>query len=160
MRPKLIVLDIDGVITDGFERLGEEEAAAGYKQISFQDLDAVYAARVAGFQFALLTAEDNAMVRRIASRFGIEDVCAGQKDKLQGIEAIGAQHQLKTEQICYIGDSDRDARAFPACGLSFTPANGGSQARWQATFTLHRCGGQGAVAEAIEIILKLNRMTP
>ncbi len=160
MQPKLIVLDIDGVITDGLERLDECEDAVGYKQISFQDLDAVHAARAAGFGFALLTAEDNAMVRRIASRFGIEDVYVGQKDKLRGIEVIGARHQLAMREICFIGDSDRDARAFPACGLSFTPANGSSQARWQATFTLHRCGGRGAVAEAIEIILKLNRMTP
>lgn len=156
MQLELIVLDIDGVITDGYERLGLN--GPQYKQLSFQDLDAIQEAKQAGYGFALLTAEDNDMVRQISNRLNIEDVHAGYKDKRKGIEAICQERQLVPQAICFLGDSNRDARAFSDVGLSFTPANGSSLARANATFTLHRAGGQGAIAEAIEVILKLRRM--
>ncbi len=153
----LMVLDIDGVITDGREQLLDRPADSP-KQISYIDMDAVHAARKQGMQFALLTAEDNSMARQIANRFGIKALFAGYKDKRKGLEEIAAQFKVGCEAVCFVGDANRDALAFDSCGVSFAPSNATAQAKISATFALHRAGGAGAVAEAIDVIFKLKRM--
>lgn len=156
---RLIVLDIDGVITDGAERVGAEGPGA-YKQVSFRDLDAIQEARAAGYELVLLTGEDDATVQRIARRVGIEGVYTGYKDKRKGLDVILEERKLRPEEVCFVGDSNRDARAFDACGLSFAPSDASTLARSNATVTLHAQGGRGAVAEAVEIVLRMRRLFP
>ena len=154
---RLVVLDLDGVVTDGREPVFPVDAAP-FKHVAYVDLDAIHEARREGFELALLTAEDGAMVRAVAARLGIEAVFAGVRDKREGLRQIARVLGVRPEEIGFIGDSDRDGLAFEACGVSFAPANATTLARSQATFALHRCGGNGAIAEAIEILLKLRRL--
>lgn len=154
---RLVVLDIDGVVTSGHEDVVQQGAPRS-KRIAYVDLDAIEEARREGFVLALLTAQDDAMVPAIAERLGIDSVFAGVQDKRDGLREIARAHACRLEEICFIGDSNRDGRVFESCGITFAPANATALARSQATFVLHRQGGDGAIAEAVEILLKLRRM--
>lgn len=148
---QLLALDIDGVLTDGRAIInGEGEA----KRIAFQDLDAVFRIRRAGVMVALVTGEDSPAVDDVASRFGVDSalVRRGAKDKVAALQELSASLSIPLSALCYIGDGDRDAPAFPLVGLSFAPANGTNAARGAAHRILRRSGGDGAVAEAVELL--------
>lgn len=150
---RVLVLDIDGVLTDGTASLEAGEAET--KRINFQDLDAVGVARRAGLELALVTGEDNALVNAIACRFGISRVKRGTKDKLAALQTLADELGLDLAAICYVGDNDRDAPALAAVGLGLAPANATPDARAAAHRVLAAAGGQGAVAEAVRLVLQL-----
>ena len=146
-----IMLDIDGVITDGTVTLNR-----GEKVISFQDLDAVNLAKREGFQVALVTAEDSRAVDAVSERFGIARVVRNAKDKKAAIVSLVSELGISLDQVCYIGDSDRDAPALSTVGLGLAPANATDAAKSAAHRVLSRSGGRGAIAEAVSLLVQLN----
>ncbi|RPI93063.1 MAG: SIS domain-containing protein [Chloroflexi bacterium] len=151
---KMLALDIDGVLTDGQFTLsasGEE-----VKRLDFHDLDALTAVKRSGMPVVFVTGENGPLVNAIAQRFGVEMVTTGAKDKLAAINQIAHDHRLDLSEICYVGDSDRDAPALRAVGLGLAPANATPAARAAAHRVLRRRGGSGAVAEAIELMERLS----
>ncbi len=147
----LLALDIDGVFTDGSVTLtpsGEES-----KGIAFRDLDALGRARRAGLRIALVTGEEGPLVMAIAARAGAEFVLPGAKDKCAALEALSVNSSVPLARICFVGDADRDALAFPSVGLSLCPADGSRAARRTASRVLAARGGAGAVEEAVEVLL-------
>jgi D-sedoheptulose 7-phosphate isomerase len=147
----LLALDIDGVLTDGSVTLtpsGEES-----KGIAFRDLDALGRARKAGLRVALVTGEEGPLVMAIASKAGAEFVLPGAKDKVTALEALSANAGVPLARICFVGDADRDALAFPLVGMSLCPADGSRAARRTASRVLSAKGGAGAVEEAVEVLL-------
>jgi len=151
---RALVLDIDGVLTDG--RVSINPADQESKSLSYRDIDAVFQARREGLQLALLTGEDSPMVSIVASRLQVEDVIAGAKDKQSALREISRRLDIPLSQLCYVGDSDRDAPALREAGLGLAPADGSAAARNAATRTLENGGGHGAVAEALDIIRGFN----
>jgi len=151
---KVLVLDIDGVITDGKATMHLDKAET--KRIDYHDLDAVTLIRQKSVEIAFLTAENSPFVDLIAKRFGVKQVITGAKDKLKGIQSLASDLSVELADICYVGDSDRDAPALTAVGLGLAPQNATVAAKSAADVVLTSSGGNGAVAEAIGIILKLN----
>lgn len=149
---RVLVLDADGVLTDGTGALVSD--GSELKHFSFHDLDAVATAKRAGLMVAIVTGEVTAEVDRIAKRFGVDRVSKGARDKLAAVEELASQIGVPLESVCYIGDADRDAPALSRVGLGFAPANATPAARGAAHRILHRAGGAGAVAEAVEILLQ------
>ena len=147
----LLALDVDGVLTDGSVNItpsGEES-----KGIAFRDLDALARARRAGLRVALVTGEEGPLVMAIAAKAGAEFVLPGAKDKVTALEALSANAAVPLSRICFVGDADRDALAFPLVGMSLCPADGSRAARRTATRVLSNKGGSGAVEEAVELLL-------
>jgi 3-deoxy-D-manno-octulosonate 8-phosphate phosphatase (KDO 8-P phosphatase) len=153
---KLVVLDIDGALTDGHLYL--DESASEGKSLFYRDFDAISEAQSKGISLALLTGEDRPLCQVIADRLNIQRLAQGFKDKVKGIRLLAEEFGLERKEIAFVGDSDRDARAFAEVGLSFAPADGSPLARALATLTLHAGGGKGAVAEALGVIFKLNEL--
>ena len=153
-RIKLLALDIDGVLTDGqvtISAFGEE-----VKRLSFQDIDHVYMLHRAGMPVVFITGEEGNLVDAIAARFGVEYVLHGAKDKRAGVERVAAEYQLDLAEMCYVGDSDRDAPALAAVGLGLAPANATPAAKAAANRVLTASGGNGVAAEAIRLLQSLN----
>lgn len=150
---QVLVLDIDGVLTDG--RAALTEAGGEEKRIGFHDLDAVMQAKRAGFRLALVTGEDNDYAELIARRFGVETLRRGAKDKAAAIRALSETFGVPPEAFCYVGDSDRDAPALAMVGLGLAPANATPAAKAAAHCLLSRSGGAGAVAEAVGLLLRM-----
>jgi len=155
-----IVCDIDGVLTDGKTLLLEGETEA--KQIFFRDMDALFKARREGLVVAFLTAETTTAVDRMVERFEVEHCVRGVKDKAKGLKRLTSELNIDVQRICYIGDGDRDAPALSMAGLGFAPADASPKAKSAADRILTNPGGKGAVAEAIDLVLRmrsLNTMT-
>ncbi len=145
---RLLVLDVDGVCTDGTVLLtasGDE-----VRSVHFHDLDAVARWRRRGLPVAIVSGEDTAAGRRVGERFGIADATWGAKDKLAGIHAVCERHGVTLAETCYVGDADRDAAALAAVGIGLAPADATTRARAAAAHVLPAPGGRGAVAAAIE----------
>lgn len=146
----VLALDIDGVLTDGrvlFDSSGKES-----KWVSYHDIDAIFATRREGLKVVLVTAEDTPWVDFIAKRLEIEEVILGAKDKVKAIRDMSRLFGVPLEQICYIGDSDRDAPALKIAGLGLAPANATTKAKESADKVLENAGGSGAVREAVGIV--------
>lgn len=147
---KLLVLDVDGVITDGTVLLmpsGEE-----VRSVHFHDLDAVARIRRHGVQIAILSGEDGPGSHSVAKRFGIAEAVWGAKDKLGGLQALTGRLGVEMADTCYVGDADRDAPALEAAGVGIAPADATKAAREAADRVLEAAGGRGAVAEAIAVL--------
>jgi len=147
----LLALDVDGVLTDGSVTItpsGEES-----KGVAFRDLDALARARRAGLRIALVTGEEGPLVMAIAAKAGAEFVLPAAKDKVAALEALSANAAVPLSRVCFVGDADRDALAFPLVGISLCPADGSRAARRTASRVLSAKGGSGAVEEAVEILL-------
>ena len=148
----VLALDIDGVLTDG--RVTLDESGCEYKTLWYGDIDALFLARRQGLHVVLVTGEDSAWVEVVAKRLQVERVYRGTKDKRQALRKVSCDLAVRLDQVCYIGDSSRDADAFPEVGLALVPADAAEDVRAAAHQVLRHRGGAGAVAEAVELLLK------
>jgi len=150
MKIKLLVLDIDGVLTD--RKVTIDAKNNEYKSISYRDLDGIKWLKNKGLNLALITGEDTAFVDTIARRLGITNIIKGAKNKENALTNLSVSSQIPLSNICYIGDADRDANALKLCGLSFVPQDATKKAKEYALVILKSKGGEGVVQEVIEYL--------
>jgi 3-deoxy-D-manno-octulosonate 8-phosphate phosphatase (KDO 8-P phosphatase) len=147
---KWVATDIDGVLTDGHILLDED--GTEQKIIYMRDLDAVGAARSIGLELIFITGEDNPLARTIARRFRVDQILTGAKDKLAALQSLCARENLTQENLCYIGDGDRDSAAIAWSGFGVAPADGSDAAKRAANYVTKCAGGNGVLAEVVEMI--------
>ena len=149
---ELILSDVDGVMTDGGIHILDD----GQQLMKFHIRDGmgVRLWREAGKKFGIVTGRDLPAVRRRAEDLKFDVVRMGIDDKLPAVDAIAAELGLTREQICYIGDDLLDLRAIRAVGLGVTVADAPEELRQAAKYTTSIRGGDGAVRELVEVILK------
>jgi 3-deoxy-D-manno-octulosonate 8-phosphate phosphatase (KDO 8-P phosphatase) len=155
---KAIVLDVDGVLTDGtfWWGPGGEE----FKRFSFTDIMGISLGRKAGLIFALISGEDSTLVDRFAEKMGITDVFKGCKDKANALRLFAQKHNLDLSQVCFMGDDVNDLLALELAGLAAAPLNAHESVRRKASLVMQKSGGQGAVRELIDILLsRINQAT-
>lgn len=149
---QVLALDIDGVLTDGKVTL--DDSGRELKTLSYRDIDAVFLAQRRGIQVVLVTGEALPWVDIIARRLEISHVYRGAKDKCQALRSVCTELGVSLQQVCYVGDSQRDADALAMVGLGLAPSDAIRAAQVAAHRVLQHQGGDGAVAEAVEIILQ------
>jgi 3-deoxy-D-manno-octulosonate 8-phosphate phosphatase (KDO 8-P phosphatase) len=148
---RLLVLDIDGVLTDGsvwFDANGNE-----YKSLYYRDLDTITALQKQGMVVVLVTGEDGPLTEQFWRRTGTARIYTGAKDKLSALNQVCSDYNLSLKEVCYVGDSDRDAPALKAVTLGLTPADASESARLAADHILGCEGGRGVIVEASQLIL-------
>ncbi len=150
MKPvfQLLILDIDGVLTDGTVSVVNDE-----RRLSLRDLDALTRARRAGIEVAFLTGESEASAGPLVKRCGGGHARYDSKGKASALEAMAADAGAPLEIVCYMGDAERDAPALQRAGLGLAPADASQAARKAADRVLAAAGGHGAVEEAVGILL-------
>ena len=148
---KLILVDIDGVLTDG--RVTLDINGNETKSICYRDLDAIGIGRQAGYDFAIVTGEDTKMVQILAKRFFIERVYAGAKDKLKAMREISKEFNIPMSGLLYIGDSDRDAPALEAVGLGIAPSDASASAKSASHVKTESKGGYGVLLEVVDKLI-------
>ena len=149
---KYLILDLDGVITDGTVTINKSNDE--YKSYSYQDLDAITSMHNIGLEIAIVTAENTPIVATIAKRFKINNVIKGAKDKLKAISKLKNSNGISFNEICYIADGDRDAISLEKVGFGFCPMNGTKLAKESSNKILNSSGGNGAIAEAVEFLVE------
>ena len=149
---QLIISDVDGVLTDGaitYDNNGIES-----KTFNVHDGLGIKLWQRAGHQFGIITARSSHVVKLRMTELGIETIRQGSDSKLPvGLQLI-EEFGLQPEQVCYVGDDLSDMRLLSAVGLAATVANGVEEVKSVAHITTKRAGGEGAIRELIETILK------
>jgi YrbI family 3-deoxy-D-manno-octulosonate 8-phosphate phosphatase len=147
---RLLVLDVDGVITDGTILLLESGDEA--RSVHFHDLDAVARLKRRGVTVAILSGEDTPAGRRVGARFAVDHAVWGSRDKLTALRELTDRLGVALDETCYVGDADRDVPALQAAGIGMAPADATATARAAADHVLASPGGRGAVADAVALL--------
>jgi 3-deoxy-D-manno-octulosonate 8-phosphate phosphatase (KDO 8-P phosphatase) len=149
---KLIVLDVDGTLTDGGIYIDSHGAEA--KKFSVRDGCGVALAQTAGVDFMILTGRESRCVAQRAEELKIKYVAQGVSRKAAYLKDFSARHGFAAEQIAYIGDDLNDLPAMRHAGVSACPADAAEEVRNRCHIILPCKGGDGAVRAFVEILLK------
>ena len=149
---KVIVLDVDGVLTDG----GVYYDGAGRELMRFdiKDGQGIKMARDAGLTVVIMTGRGSPALSQRAGELGLEIVLQRVSDKTAALESLLKDRGWRAEEVAYVGDDLPDLPAMRRVGLSIAVADAVSEVRETAGYITRRPGGRGAVREAIEFILK------
>jgi 3-deoxy-D-manno-octulosonate 8-phosphate phosphatase (KDO 8-P phosphatase) len=152
---RLLVLDVDGVLTDGRLWLG----AAGeiLKSFHVRDGHGIRAVLAAGVQVAVLSGRRSAAVRARCRELGIRHVIQGSADKLADFRRLARRLTLEASQCACIGDDVPDVPLMRALGLAFAVADAHEEARAAADRTTRLAGGCGAVREVCDLLLSTRK---
>jgi 3-deoxy-D-manno-octulosonate 8-phosphate phosphatase (KDO 8-P phosphatase) len=151
-RIRALILDVDGVMTDG--RILYLPGGGEYKAFNVRDGLGVKMLLAAGIQCAIISGRASEVVERRAAELGIHPVLQGIDDKVFAFEDLAAQFECADHEIAYIGDDLPDLPLLERAGLGFAVADACPEVRARAHVVLRAGGGQGAVREACELLLR------
>lgn len=149
---RLLVLDVDGVLTDG--AIAIDDLGVETKHFHVRDGSAIALWRRAGRQVAILSGRKAACVDLRAAELGIAPVVQGVASKLGPFLAIVEGAGVSAEETCFVGDDWADLEPLAASGLAACPADAAEEVREVAHLVASSPGGRGAVREIIERILR------
>jgi YrbI family 3-deoxy-D-manno-octulosonate 8-phosphate phosphatase len=149
---KLILSDVDGVMTDG--RIILDNAGIESKEFHVRDGMGIKLWQQAGFSFGVLTSRNSQIVKLRAKELGIAIVRQGFDEKLPAAREIFASLGLNSSEVCYIGDDLPDLPVILEVGLSVAVSDAVAEVKSAAKWNLSTPGGHGALRELIERLLK------
>ena len=148
---QLVLLDVDGVLTDGTVLMHGDGTES--KNFFIRDGAGIVWAMRAGLTIGLLSARESATTNQRASQLGIRIVAQGVTSKAEEYARILTELNLGDEQVAYMGDDVLDVPVLSRVGLAAVPADAVDEARAHAHWTSAYHGGRGAVREFLEVIL-------
>jgi 3-deoxy-D-manno-octulosonate 8-phosphate phosphatase (KDO 8-P phosphatase) len=149
---KLILLDVDGVLTDGAVVIYADGSES--KRFHIRDGIALVWAQRAGITVGLLSARHSATTAQRAAQLGITLIHQGVASKIDTYDQIVSDMVLTDQQVAYMGDDIVDLAVLKRAGLSSAPANAVDEVRSRVDFVSSRPGGDGAVRDLVELILR------
>jgi len=152
----LLILDVDGVLTAGQVAMGE----GGDRGRVFHVRDGCFLKlwHRGGGRSAIISGRSSGAVERRASDLGMAAVVQGAADKLQAYQGVLAELGAADGQVCYVGDDLPDLGPMGRCALPVAVSNAAPTVRQAARYVTRLPGGEGAVAEVIELILRKRRL--
>ena len=157
-RIRLFATDVDGVLTDAgmyYSESGEE-----LKKFNTRDGMGIKLLQRAGLITAIVTQERTKLVAWRGEKLMMPEVHQGVTDKLSLVREMAARHGLSMDEVAYIGDDINDLATLKAVGFSATPADGMPAVVEAVDYVCVKKGGEGAVREIIEMILKAQQKAP
>ncbi len=149
---RVLACDVDGVLTRGDLIYGAD--GGEWKVFNVQDGHGLVLARAAGVKVAWITARRSTIVRRRARELQIDMLLEGRRDKGDALRALARRLRVATAEICYVGDDLLDLGALAEVGVPVAVANAVDEVKAAACWVTRRRGGEGAVREVAERILK------
>ncbi len=149
---KLLILDVDGVLTDGsiiLDNTGNE-----LKMFHVRDGHAIKMLKKVGIKVALISGRKSHVVERRAEELGIIEVHQGIFKKSAVYESLLQKYKCNDAETAFMGDDIVDIELLKRAGLSAVPADADEGVKKWAAFISTKKGGRGAVREFIELILK------
>ncbi len=155
---KVILFDVDGVLTDGQIIIVPESSAPDAKGIEVKGFSAhdglgISLARLAGLQIGFITKRQSRTVAIRARDLKLEFVYQGQSHKMNAVNDILARTGLDLAHLAYVGDDIIDLPVMRLCGLAIATANARPQVKAIAHYITPLPGGKGAGRDAIDFIL-------
>ena len=153
---RVLLMDVDGVMTDGRVYLQSfpGDVALEMKAFHSQDGAGLKLARLAGLRTGVITGRESSAMTRRARENSIEFVYQGRDEKSAPYEEILRLAQARDEEVAFVGDDLPDLPVLRRVGLAIAVANAVPEIKKAAHLVTKRSGGDGAVREVIEFILK------
>ncbi len=159
---KLLLFDVDGVLTDGKLFLfpvpvagqSDRPIVVEAKGFHAQDGAGISIARIAGIKTGLITRRNSETVALRARDLKLEHVHQGSQDKLKVFRQILAEEGLNAAEVAFVGDDVIDLPVMRNCGFSVAVANARREVKEESHYVTPHAGGDGALRDVIEFILK------
>ncbi len=162
---KVIVFDVDGVLTDGslwFIPTGKREdgliSSVEVKGFSAHDGLGMGIGRIAGLRFGVVTKRSSDTVAVRMRDLKVEFVHQGSQQKMDAIRQIMSEANVSLDEICYVGDDIIDLPPMRAVGLAVATWNARDQVKAVAHYVTHHAGGHGAGRDTIDLVLEAKGM--
>ncbi|WP_044618008.1 KdsC family phosphatase [Gynuella sunshinyii] len=150
---KLVVFDVDGVLTDG--SLYYSENGECIKRFNVKDGVGLKLLQDKGIAVAIVSAKESEPLSRRISDLGIKHFYPGSKDKLATVHGIAQQLNISMHQVAMVGDDMVDLNVMRVCGLSIAPADAYVRVKSQVDWITEAKGGEGVAREVADRILSL-----
>ena len=147
-----LLCDVDGVLTDG--GLYYDRRGPSVLRFNVRDGLGIKLAQKAGLQVGVFSGRASGALEKRASELKLDSLMMGVQDKQTEFGAFLERHNTVARRVAYIGDDLPDLLVLGQCGLSFAPADAAAEVQTVVHRVLETPGGQGAVREMVEIILR------
>jgi 3-deoxy-D-manno-octulosonate 8-phosphate phosphatase (KDO 8-P phosphatase) len=149
---RLLVLDVDGVLTDG--RITYTSNGVEVKSFHVRDGSGIKFWQRLGGQVAIISGRSSAAVDVRAAELGVTMVVQGAADKLAALKDLLQGTGVPADEACGVGDDLPDVPLLRACGLAVAVADACPETRGAAHYVTQAAGGHGAVREVVELVLR------
>jgi 3-deoxy-D-manno-octulosonate 8-phosphate phosphatase (KDO 8-P phosphatase) len=151
---KTFVFDVDGVLTDGTLLVLDDGQMV--RKMNIKDGYALQLALKRGYRIVIISGGTSEAVRERLNRLGVQDVYLKVHNKLEVLTQFITQHELKWEEVLFMGDDIPDYMVMKLVGLPCAPADAAPEIKQISVYTSALNGGFGCAREVIEKVLKLN----
>lgn len=152
MKIKILIMDVDGTLTDGKIYIGSTGEIM--KAFNVKDGMGITKLRKRGIIPTIITARQSDIVLNRAKELNITEIYQGIDNKVKKMKEIAAKYNCSLSEIAYIGDDENDIECMKLCGISACPSDAVEQVLNVTDFISESQGGQGAVREFAEYILR------
>jgi len=149
---KLLILDVDGVMTDGGLTIGDD--GQEYKTFHSHDGLGMKLLKATGVELAIITGRTSNVVKKRAESTGVAHFYQGAEDKLAAFNDLVKTSKLQANQCAFMGDDVVDLPAMLNCGLALAVPNSPDLVLKHAHYVTKKVGGKGAVREVCELIMQ------
>jgi 3-deoxy-D-manno-octulosonate 8-phosphate phosphatase (KDO 8-P phosphatase) len=153
-RVKLLLCDVDGVLTDGTVILGDGKE---YKEFSIQDGLGLLLLQRGGVKVGWVSNRPSPATQQRAEELKIEILYQAKGNKVDAVELILKQTETQWEELCYMGDDVVDLGTLKRAGVAVAVSNAIPEAKQLAHYVTKAHGGKGAVREVVVLILKAQK---
>lgn len=154
MKIKMLVMDVDGTLTDGKIYMGSDGEV--FKAFDVKDGYAIAHLHEVGIIPVIITGRKSKIVENRAKELNIKEVYQGVSDKVEKLKVVAKDNRVLLEEVAYIGDDLNDLDCMGICGLSACPNDAIDEVTSNVDFKCNKNGGYGAVREFINYIINKN----
>jgi YrbI family 3-deoxy-D-manno-octulosonate 8-phosphate phosphatase len=152
LKIKLVVFDVDGVMTDG--SITYDENGVEYKTFNAKDGQGIVMITKSGIKTAIITARENGTVKHRFENLGMTKLYMGQKNKIIAMKEMLEEFKLDFSEVAYMGDDLPDLCVLKEVGLASCPCDAVNEVKNVCDFVATKRGGRGAIRELTDLIYK------
>ena len=152
----MIILDVDGVLTDGKIIFGSD--GKEYRNFDAHDGFGIARARSLGVKFAVISGKSSDATKFRMARLGIKELYQNQMEKVKVYYKLKTKYKLDGDEVCFIGDDEFDLPLLNIVGFSAAPKTAVPGVLKAVDYVSTKEGGRGAVREVVDMILSAKKL--
>lgn len=156
MKIKMLVMDVDGTMTDG--NIYMSASGEAFKAFNIKDGYSIYTLDKYGITPVIITGRESQIVARRAEELKISEIHQGVHDKLAMLHEVMEKHHVTKDEVAYIGDDYNDMDCMKICGYVGCPADAEDDIKPFVDYICQARSGEGVIREFVKRIISLNRV--